>query len=138
MHSETPVCTKCGQTKPIDEYAWRDKAKGTRRRNCKTCGEVVKSAWAKARRQRERENKQAQKDSETHRPCSLCKQTKPIDEFPWKKEHEYRRRQCKLCFNAKQSARGKRRYQKDKDAYKRRHAHWEQVNKAHRKSKKHA
>jgi len=34
---ETKICTKCGIEKSIDDFAWRDKAKGTRRSECKTC-----------------------------------------------------------------------------------------------------
>ena len=34
---ETKICTKCKQELPIDQFNWRDKAKGTRRSECKTC-----------------------------------------------------------------------------------------------------
>lgn len=34
---ETKICTKCGKELPIDQFNWRDKAKGTRRSECKTC-----------------------------------------------------------------------------------------------------
>ena len=34
---ETKVCTKCGLEKPIEDFAFRDKAKGTRRADCKEC-----------------------------------------------------------------------------------------------------
>ena len=34
---ETKICTKCGQTLPIDQFNWRDKSKGTRRSECKFC-----------------------------------------------------------------------------------------------------
>lgn len=34
---ETKVCSKCGKEKPITEFAFRDKAKGTRRAECKEC-----------------------------------------------------------------------------------------------------
>lgn len=34
---ETKCCTKCHDDKPIDEFAWRNKAKGTRQSICNTC-----------------------------------------------------------------------------------------------------
>ena len=33
----TKICTKCGVEKPIEDFAFRDKAKGTRRAECKQC-----------------------------------------------------------------------------------------------------
>lgn len=34
---ETKVCTKCGRELPLDSFNWRDKAKGTRRADCRDC-----------------------------------------------------------------------------------------------------
>jgi len=34
---ETKICTKCGKELPIDNFYWRDKAKGLRRSECKNC-----------------------------------------------------------------------------------------------------
>lgn len=34
---ETKICSKCGIEKPIEDFAFRDKAKGTRRAECKKC-----------------------------------------------------------------------------------------------------
>ena len=34
---ETKICTKCGKTLPVDQFNWRNKAKGTRRSECKFC-----------------------------------------------------------------------------------------------------
>ena len=34
---ETKICTKCGRELPLDQFNWRDKAKGTRRADCKQC-----------------------------------------------------------------------------------------------------
>lgn len=34
---ETKVCTKCGKELPVDQFNWRNKAKGTRRADCKFC-----------------------------------------------------------------------------------------------------
>lgn len=34
---ETKICSKCGEEKPIDQFAFRNKAKGTRRAECKKC-----------------------------------------------------------------------------------------------------
>jgi hypothetical protein len=34
---ETKICTQCNKELPIEEFYWRDKSKGIRRANCKTC-----------------------------------------------------------------------------------------------------
>ena len=34
---ETKICTKCGRELPIDQFNFRNKAKGTRRSECKEC-----------------------------------------------------------------------------------------------------
>ena len=34
---EMRVCVQCQQELPIDQFYWRDKARGTRRRECKKC-----------------------------------------------------------------------------------------------------
>lgn len=34
---KTKICTKCGKELPIEDFNWRNKEKGTRRSECKTC-----------------------------------------------------------------------------------------------------
>lgn len=34
---ETKICTKCGIEKPLSEFNWRNKEKGTYRSECKIC-----------------------------------------------------------------------------------------------------
>ena len=34
---ETKICIKCGKELPIEDFNWRNKEKGTRRSECKTC-----------------------------------------------------------------------------------------------------
>ena len=34
---ETKICTKCKKELPLEEFGWRDKAKGKRRADCKKC-----------------------------------------------------------------------------------------------------
>lgn len=34
---ETKICSRCGLEKPIEDFAFRDKSKGTRRAECKKC-----------------------------------------------------------------------------------------------------
>lgn len=34
---KTKICTKCGKELPITDFNWRNKAKGTRRSECKIC-----------------------------------------------------------------------------------------------------
>ena len=45
---ETKICTKCGQERPIEDFYWRNKAKGIRRSDCKYChNNYVKDNYAK-------------------------------------------------------------------------------------------
>ena len=37
MAAANRVCTKCGQTKTVDQFGWSNKAKGWRRGKCKVC-----------------------------------------------------------------------------------------------------
>lgn len=76
-------------------------------------------------------------DPETHRQCSKCRQTKPIDEYHWRKDRHCYRRDCKLCVNTARSERGKQAYQADPAYHNTRCARWEQENKVRRKLRKH-
>lgn len=50
METEMKVCTKCGIEKPITDFNWRDKAKGTRRSECKICHtQYMKNKYQKKR-----------------------------------------------------------------------------------------
>ena len=49
---ETKICTKCGRELPLDQFNWRDKAKGTRRADCKQCH----SGYMKAKYQEKKRN----------------------------------------------------------------------------------
>lgn len=45
---ETKTCTKCDQTKPIDEFNWANKSQGRRHARCRVCaGEASKASYAK-------------------------------------------------------------------------------------------
>ena len=48
--SETKICSKCGKELPITDFYFRDKAKGTRRSECKYCHcKKVKEDYQKKR-----------------------------------------------------------------------------------------
>lgn len=43
----TKICTKCGKELPIEEFNFRNKAKGTRRSECKNChSQYMKKQYA--------------------------------------------------------------------------------------------
>ena len=48
---DTKICSKCKQELPIDQFSFRNKAKGTRRAECKACH----NAYMKQRYQEKRE-----------------------------------------------------------------------------------
>lgn len=37
VYMETKICTKCQRELPLEDFHWRNKAKGTRRSECKDC-----------------------------------------------------------------------------------------------------
>ena len=62
---ETKICTKCGRELPLDQFNWRDKAKGTRRADCKQCH----SGYMKAQYQ---EKKETIQDIKAELKCQKC------------------------------------------------------------------
>ena len=62
---ETKICSHCGIEKPIEEFAYRDKAKGTRRAECKQCiNEKMKKKYY--------EKKDALNDYKKQQHCIKC------------------------------------------------------------------
>ena len=49
---ETKICTKCKQEKPIIDFHWRNKSKGTRRSECKECHNKFMSERYSSNKQR--------------------------------------------------------------------------------------
>ena len=62
---QTKICTKCGKELPITQFNWRDKAKGTRRSECKYCH----SAYMK---QKYQQKKQIVQDLKSQYTCAKC------------------------------------------------------------------
>ena len=57
---ETKICTKCGKELPLSDFHWRDKAKGTRRSECKNCHNKAMNERNAANRQLIHKLKQSQ------------------------------------------------------------------------------
>jgi hypothetical protein len=83
------TCSKCGQDRPVDLFAWRSKAKGTRSPWCKPCMRVhqnAKHTTDAGRRQRVADsrttqvlaNRQAELAYLLERPCVDCGETDPL------------------------------------------------------------
>lgn len=62
---ETKICTKCGKELPIDQFNWRNKAKGTRRSECKFCH----SSYMK---QKYQEKKEEVQEIKSECRCAKC------------------------------------------------------------------
>ena len=66
---ETKICNKCGQELPITDFYFRDKAKGTRRGECKYCHcKKVKEDYKKKREEFNEVKKQCK--------CAKCGDTR--------------------------------------------------------------
>lgn len=52
-YMETKICTKCGKELSIEEFNWRNKAKGTRRSECKYCHSGYMQRFMKMKDDRE-------------------------------------------------------------------------------------
>lgn len=66
---ETKICTKCGKELSIEEFNWRNKAKGTRRSECKYCH----SGYMKKVYQDKKQAVQALKEQSC---CAKCGETR--------------------------------------------------------------
>lgn len=62
---ETKICSKCGKELPLDQFNWRDKSKGTRRADCKTC-------HTNFMKQKYQEKKNLIKDLKSELKCAKC------------------------------------------------------------------
>ena len=62
---DTKICSKCGQELPLEDFPFRDKAKGTRRANCKKChNDYVKQKY--------QERKQMVTELKAQVKCAKC------------------------------------------------------------------
>jgi len=66
---ETKICTKCGRELPIDQFNFRNKAKGTRRSECKECH----TAYMK---QKYQEKKNEIQELKSQYACAKCGDTR--------------------------------------------------------------
>ena len=67
---ETKICTKCGLELPLEDFNWRDKAKGTRRSECKKCH----SGYMKQNYQK---NKDIVQEIKAKQGCAKCGDIRP-------------------------------------------------------------
>lgn len=104
-------CTKCGEIKEIDNFAFLNKKKGTYSPVCKECSSKI---WAEKHTKEKRFNEDGleiritgsgnksitywKDDTLVARECTVCGKCKPINEFSFlnKKKGIYRSR-CKEC-----------------------------------------
>lgn len=42
---ERKICTKCGEEKPLEEYAYKNKPKGIKKPHCKECDKVARRQY---------------------------------------------------------------------------------------------
>lgn len=76
-------CSKCGEDRPVDSFAFKNKALNKRHAHCKMC---MRAATRKSRG-----------TSVKKRRCRECSALKFPNDFPWKKVGERRQTICKKC-----------------------------------------
>ena len=59
--AETKCCTRCGKEKPITEFSWQHKVKGTRKAWCKICQATQQREYYKKNNEREKQRDAARK-----------------------------------------------------------------------------
>ena len=84
-------CSKCGETKPLDQF-YRDRTRSDNREpTCKVCRLAVKQARYMPRPRRPML-------LPTHRTCSICGEIKPLDAFIFRADRPFGRGyHCKAC-----------------------------------------
>ena len=83
------ACTKCGVTKPMTEFGWKDRLRGKRHAVCKECTAKRSSNWYYENQDRQKEN--VRRNNQNYReaartfvlayltthPCASCGETDP-------------------------------------------------------------
>lgn len=115
-------CTKCGETKPLDQFRTCKRVRDGRTAQCKACMNRAGQAWREAtpgyarayyvenrevidaaNKARVRARKAAPQsfDPNTPKTCSMCQATKPIAEFYPKVSGQFGvTGRCRACINA--------------------------------------
>lgn len=80
------ICGRCGETKPLADFAWKSKAKGTYQWACKSCHKIMRTEHYNSNkskiyeqiktRQRDLKNKIWQYKIE--HPCADCGESDPV------------------------------------------------------------
>lgn len=91
---DTKTCTKCGETKPLDEF-YRDRAaRDGRKSYCKRCREEQRGSP----RQIEQRAERARQVAQGVRICTRCGVEKSVDEYyPAKRSRDGSASRCKEC-----------------------------------------
>jgi hypothetical protein len=132
---ETKTCSACGQDKPLEQFH-RDKiSRDGRTHDCAQCRTARAWQWQRdhpeyleARRERRRVAAAAKPKpilDTTSKRCSLCKQTKPLDQFN-RNHHtrDGRHSHCQLCARARVSAWQKKKLAEDPEHIHSRNRRW--------------
>ena len=119
------ACSKCGVTKPLDEFHRSSRAKDGRKPMCKACTKEQAAAYYRKPgvAERQKETHKRRKTSAAHRArvkamqenppdvekvCTACEVSKPLDEFYRSQAGKYgRESRCKDCAKAAYRSRSK-------------------------------
>jgi hypothetical protein len=107
MGTETKICSKCGETKALDQFAPNPRYKDGYRGQCRQCARDYakthgaanrEKRTAQARERRRRNNPRPEYDpNATEKQCNQCGESKPLESFPIDHRNGRRRNPCKAC-----------------------------------------
>lgn len=91
-------CSRCAQTKPLDQFYASSVSKDKRQNYCRSCrAEHERDRRAPSREANRR--KLEARNARTEQTCTRCEETKPIEEFSFRNDRpEKRRSQCIPCW----------------------------------------
>jgi hypothetical protein len=116
---ETMTCTRCGETKPLEDFIKNPVISNGRQNPCKTCKnlyrnaglsgntpiDVVKSEYERILNERQQKINDFVKSRSDEMTCTKCGKTKPLEEFrKLKSARNGRMQPCRACENIRKRA----------------------------------
>lgn len=80
LEMNTKQCVKCNEIKPIEQFRISPRNKDGHRNDCHFCEAKLKDAWS-AKCKAKRHAAKLARIHRTSKPCRICNENKPLDQF---------------------------------------------------------